>query len=108
VEQKVAIVTRKISDITGAEAPEADFASAVVRQHPKVQEAKRLDVLPSELTDLKEVGDLVILEVKMPDGTSRELYVKYTDFAKVVPDDTVIKAPGTRGRVPGTRVGNGA
>lgn len=103
----MAIVTRKVSDITGAEAPEGDFATVIVRTHPKITDAKRLDALPAELTELKEVGDLVILDVTQPDGTTGQLYVRYSDFSKLVPDDVVIKAPGTRGRIPGTRVSGG-
>src|SRR5438477_10718586 len=106
---EMAIVTRKVSDISGAEAPEGDFATVIVRTHPKVTDPKRLDALPAELTELKEVGDLVILEVTQPDGATGQLYVRYSDFSKLVPDDVVAKAPGTRGRVPGTRVsGNGS
>ncbi len=105
----MAIVTRKVSDISGTEAPEEQFASLIVRQHPKVQDAKRLDALPAELDNLKEVGDLVIVEVRMPDTSTRELYVRYADFAKVVSDEVVNAAPGTRGRQPGYRPnGNGS
>jgi hypothetical protein len=103
----MAIVTRKVSDITGTEAPEAEFASLIIRQHPKVDAPKLMDILPGELGDLKEVGDLVILEVRQLDGTAKEMYVKYTDFAKLVSDEAVKNAAGTRGRRPGYRPGNG-
>lgn len=103
----MARVTKLVSDITGAEAAEDQFAQLVVRQHPKTDQAKRLDALPAELADLKEVGDLVILEVKLPDGTQRDMYVRYTEFSKLVSDDTVNKAPGIRGRQPGFSPRNG-
>jgi hypothetical protein len=103
----MALVSRRISDISGQEGPENSFCQVVIRQHPKVESAKRLDALPDELADLKEVGDLVIVEVKFPDGASRELYVKYTDFVKLVSDEVINKAPGLRGRPPGYRPGNG-
>lgn len=103
----MAIVTRKVSDISGTEAAEAEFASLIVRQHPKVDQPKMLDVLPGELEDLKEVGDLVILEVKQADGQQKEMYVKYTDFAKLVSDEVVTNAAGTRGRRPGMRLNGG-
>jgi hypothetical protein len=102
----MALVTRRISDITGAEGADEEFAAVTVRQHPKFRDPKRLDALPGELGKLKAVSDLVILEVKMPDGTTNELYIRYADFVKVVPDEVVDKAPGTRGRIPGYRPSN--
>jgi hypothetical protein len=100
----MAIVQRKVSDITGAEAAEGDFVTLIVRQHPKVDQAKRLDALPAELADLKPVGDLVVIEVREPDTSTREVYVRYADFVKLIPDAVVNGAPGTKGRIPGTRV----
>lgn len=103
----MAIVTRKVSDLSGTEAPEADFVSVIVRQHPKVPDAKRIDALPAELDQFKNVGDLVVLEIRNPDSTSREVYVRYADFAKVVTDEALTKLPGTKGRIPGTRLNGG-
>lgn len=103
----MAIVQRKVSDVSGAEAPEEAFATVIVRQHPKVEQPRRLDVLPAELAELKEVGDLVVVEVRLPDTSTREVFVRYADFVKWCPDEAVSSAPGTRGRVPGSRVGNG-
>jgi hypothetical protein len=100
----MALVQRKISDITGAEAAEEEFATLVVRQHPKVTVAKRLDALPTEVADLKPIGDLVVIEVRLPDTSTHELHVRYNDFVKLIPDDVVDKAPGTKGRVPGSRL----
>lgn len=100
----MAIVQRKISDITGAEAPEGEFATLIVRQHPKVDQAKRLDALPDEVANLKPVGDLVVVEVREPDSSTREVYVRYADFAKLISDEVVTSAPGTKGRIPGTRL----
>ncbi len=104
----MAIIQKRASDISGTEAPEQDFATLIVRQHPKAGEAKKLDVLPVEIEQLKPLGDLVVIEVRMPDTTTRELYVRYQDFAKLVSDEVVNAAPGTRGRQPGYRPnGNG-
>lgn len=100
----MAIVQRKVSDITGSEGPDSDFVSLIVRQHPKVDQPRRLDALPGELAELKPVGDLVVVEVRNPDTSTAEVYVRYADFAKLVPDDVVAKAPGTKGRLPGTRL----
>lgn len=103
----MALIQKRASDISGVEAPEGQFVTVIVRQHPKVDQQKRLDALPSELDDLKEVGDLVILEVRNPDTSTRDIHVKYSDFVKLVPDEVIANAPGTRGRQPGWRAGNG-
>ncbi|MEV6241018.1 hypothetical protein [Lentzea sp. NPDC051838] len=102
----MAIVSRKVSDLTGEEGAETDFAQVVVRQHPKLDQPKALDILVTELSSFKDIGDLVILEIKMPYGDSREAYVRVADFNKAAPDmDEVLKnARGTRGRLPGTRM----
>jgi hypothetical protein len=100
----MAIVQRKVSDLTGAEAPEEEFATLIVRQHPKVDQPKRLDALPDEVSNLKPVGDLVVVEVRLPDTSTHEVYVRYADFVKLIPDEVVSKAPGTKGRIPGTRL----
>lgn len=100
----MALVQRKISDITGAEAPEEAFATLIVRQHPKVDQPKRLDALEEEVANLKPVGDLVVIEVRNPDTSTHEMYVRYADFVKLIPDEVVSNAPGTKGRIPGTRL----
>ncbi|MFJ5234540.1 hypothetical protein ACIQBJ_32135 [Kitasatospora sp. NPDC088391] len=106
----MAIVSRKESDLSGESGTDAEFASVVVRQHPSIDQPKSLDVLVSELDSFKDIGgDLVILEVRTPNGETRDVYMKVPDFNKLAPDmPKVLKeARGTRGRVPGTRVGNG-
>ena len=106
---KMAIVSRKVSDLSGQEAADTEFATVIVRQHPNIDQPKALDVLTTEVEQFKEIGDLVMLEVQMPDGNKREVAMRLADFNKLAPDmDAVIKAArGTRGRLPGTRVGNG-
>lgn len=105
VERSMAIVSRKVSDLSGQEGIDADFAQVVVRQHPKLDQPKALDVLVSELDAFKDIGDLVVLEVRMPDTSTRDIYVRLSDFNKAAADmDAVLKAArGTRGRLPGTR-----
>lgn len=98
----MAIVSKMVSDITGAEADADDFVRVTVRQHPSVDEPKLLDALPSELDGLKDAGDLVVVEIN--NGEKRTLVVKLADFRKLVPDEVVIKAPGNRGRRQGTRL----
>ena len=105
----MAIVSRKVSDLSGKDAPDNEFAAVVVRQHPDIDQPKALDVLVPELDSFKDIGDLVILEVRTPDGHTRDIYVKVADFNKAAPNmaDVLRNARGTRGRVPGTKVGNG-
>jgi hypothetical protein len=104
----MAVIQRRVSDVTGEEAPEEQFTSVVVRSHPKSDQAKKLDILPGELDPLKVITDLVVLEVRTPGGDMSELYVQYADFVKVVPDEVVQSAAGTRGRPQGYRPGNGS
>jgi hypothetical protein len=105
----MAIVSRKVSDLSEQEGADNDFAQVVIRQHPKLDQAKALDVLVSELDQFKSVGDLVVLEVRMPDTSVREVYVRHADFNKAAPngnmDEILSRARGTKGRVPGSRNG---
>ena len=106
----MAIVTRKASDISGNEGTDDQFATVVVRQHPNISEPKALDVLVAELDAFKGITDLVILEITTPDGNKKDVAMRLADLNKVAPnmDDIVKSARGTRGRLPGTRVGNGS
>lgn len=106
----MAIVSQKVSDLSGKQGNDKQFVAVVVRQHPDIDQSKALDVLTSELGAFKDISDdLVILEITMPDGKKRDMYVPLEEFNKAAPEmPRVLKeARGTRGRVPGTRVGNG-
>lgn len=106
----MAIVSRKVSDLSGQEGTDTQFALVVVRQHPDIDQPKALDVLAAEVDAFKEIGDLVMIEVTTPDGQKKDIAMKLADFNKLAPDmPTVLKnARGTRGRLPGTKVGNGS
>lgn len=107
----LAIVQKRASDLTGVEGPDTDFCTVVVRSFPGLDRSVRLDVLPSEIKDLKSAGDIVQLEVKNPNGEVIELVVTLAELKKVAPniEKIVQAAPGTRGRVPGfsPKVANG-
>ena len=105
----MAIVSRKVSDLSGQEASDVEFATVIVRQHPTTDEPKALDVLASETEQFKELGDLVMLEIQLPTGHKKNLAMRLADFNKLAPNmEQVLKnARGTRGRLPGTRLGNG-
>ena len=101
----MAIVSRMVSDLTGTEANESEFVTLTVRDHPAVDEPKALDVLPSEIADLKEAGEIVVLEVGT-NGDKRQIVVALADFRKLCKDETVKAARGTRGRRPGWSPGS--
>ncbi|MEZ0111668.1 hypothetical protein ABH920_005686 [Catenulispora sp. EB89] len=105
----MAIVSRKVSDLSGQDGADHEFATVVVRQHPELDQPKALDVLAAEVEGFKEIGDLVVLEVSLPTGHTKNVAMKLADFNKLAPDMAKVlnEARGTRGRVPGTRVGNG-
>ncbi|MCX4742798.1 hypothetical protein [Streptomyces antibioticus] len=106
----MAIISQKVSDLTGKQGDDKQFAAVVVRQHPEIDQPKALDVLVPELKGFKDISaELVILEVTMPDGTKKDIYVPLEEFNQAAPDMSKVlkEARGTRGRLPGTRVGNG-
>jgi len=106
----MAIVSRKVSDLTGQEGADAEFATVVVRQHPDIDQPKALDVLATEVEAFKEIGDLVMVEVSMPTGHTKNIAMTLANFNKLAPNmaDVLKNARGTRGRLPGTKVGNGS
>lgn len=93
-------IVKLVSDVSGKEANEDQFQKLVVRTHPAIEEAKQLDMLPGELDGLKGADNLVVLEVGN-NGDKKEIVVSHADFKKLVSDDVVKSAPGTRGRRPG-------
>ncbi|WP_406391400.1 hypothetical protein OG806_08330 [Streptomyces sp. NBC_00882] len=107
----MAIVSQKVSDLSGKQGTDKQFAQVVVRQHPDIDQPKALDVLVPELKSFSDISnDLVILEITMPDNTKQDMYVPLEEFNKAADNmPQVLKdARGTRGRVPGTKVGNGS
>jgi hypothetical protein len=107
----MAIVSQKVSDLSGKQGDDKQFAAVVVRQHPDIDQPKALDVLVPELKAFVDISDsLVILEVTLPNGTKHDTYVPLEEFNKAAENMAqVLKdARGTRGRLPGTKVnGNG-
>lgn len=105
----MAIVSRKVSDLSNQDGADHEFATVVVRQHPELDQPKALDVLASEVEAFKEIGDLVMIEVSLPTGHTKNIAMKLADFNKLAPNmsEVLKNARGTRGRLPGTRIGNG-
>ena len=107
----MAVKSVKVSDLSGADG--ADI-TVVLRDYPGLDAAKALDVTPDESTALlaKALSDVLVLELRMPDSTTKEVMVKKTDLDKwmVKPEEVVASARSLRGRQPGysPRNGNGS
>lgn len=86
-----------VSDVSGKEADESEFTRCVVRSHPSIKEPKKLDVIKGELDALKSAGNLVSIEIG-ENGEKVEVVVTLAEFRKLVKDEVVEAAPGTRGR----------
>lgn len=89
-----------VSDISGTEADESEFTKLVVRSHSAADEPKQLDILKSEADKFVGAENLVTVEIG-DNGDRREVVMPLADFRKLVKDETVKAAPGTRGRRPG-------
>ncbi|MEV0473771.1 hypothetical protein [Streptomyces prunicolor] len=109
----MAYVTRRVSDLSGTEGAEKDFAALTVRRYPGLEKPAQLDVTPEEIKGLKDDDNIVMVEVKQPGSTDSEIvYMLRDDFDALAPKDNMAallgQARGTRGRRPGTKVnGNG-
>lgn len=86
-----------VSDVTGKEAEESEFTKLVVRQHPSIEEPKQLDIIKGELDALKGADNLVSIEIG-ENGEKQEIVVTLAEFRKLVKDEVVQGAAGTRGR----------
>lgn len=80
----------------------------MVRSHPDLAEGKVFDASVDEVSSLKALNNLVELELRMPDSTTRTVVCNKTEFAKLVPDDVLKSFDSARGRRSGYRPnGNG-
>jgi hypothetical protein len=62
----VAVKQIRVSDLSGRQATEDQFAKLVVHEHPQYQGPITLDVLPEELGELPEGDPYVSIEVVQP------------------------------------------
>jgi hypothetical protein len=62
----VAVKQIRVSDLSGRQASEDQFAKLIVHQHPQYQGPITLDVLPEELGELPEGDQYVSIEVIQP------------------------------------------
>jgi hypothetical protein len=62
----VAVKQVRVSDLSGRQATEEQFAKLVVHEHPQYQGPITLDVLPEEIGELPESEQYVSIEVIQP------------------------------------------
>jgi hypothetical protein len=62
----VAVKQVRVSDLSGRQATEEQFAKLIVHEHPQYQGPITLDVLPEELGELPESDQYVSIEVIQP------------------------------------------
>lgn len=94
----------RVSDLTGTEGADEDFLHVVVRQHPGLEEPVQFDALPEEMAALKEIANVVTLEVRKGEDV-RQVITTVEHFNKLAPDmeDVLANADGLRGRRRGFR-----
>jgi hypothetical protein len=71
-EPAVAVKQVRVSDLSGRQAGEDQFAKLIVHEHPQYQGPITLDVLPEELGELPESEQYVSIEVIQPGERSGE------------------------------------
>jgi hypothetical protein len=117
----VAVKQVRVSDLSGRQATEEQFAKLVVHQHPQYQGPITLDVLPEELGELPDSDQYVSIEVMQPGERSGQRAVlsvdRFNQLAASGDMNTVLmnavatqqpQRPGParrRGRGRGTRAG---
>jgi hypothetical protein len=62
----VAVKQVRVSDLSGQQAAEEQFATLIVHEHPQYQGPITLDVLPEELGELPENDQYVSIEIIQP------------------------------------------
>jgi hypothetical protein len=95
--------TIRTSDLTGADLPDDQVVTVVVKTHPDLAEGKVFDASSVELSGLKTVDNLVELELRAANGTSRQVLVTKAEFSKIVSDDKLDGFDSVRGRRTGYR-----
>jgi hypothetical protein len=74
----VAVKQVRVSDLSGQQAGEEQFAKLIVHEHPQYQGPITLDVLPEEIGELPESEQYVSIEVIQPGRAPA--------FSRYVPD----------------------
>ena len=66
----MAVKQVRVSDLSGQQAGEEEFAKLIVHEHPQYQGPITLDVLPEEIGELPESEKYVSIEVIQPQERS--------------------------------------
>ena len=120
----MAVKQVRVSDLSGQQAGEEQFAKLIVHEHPQYQGPITLDVLPEEIGELPESEQYVSIEVIQPRERSGQRALLSVDrFNKLASSgdmNTILMnavaeqqpqrpvQPRRRGRGRGTRDGQGA
>ena len=67
----MAVKQVRVSDLSGHQAAEDQFAKLIVHEHPQYPGPITLDVLPEEIGELPDSGQYVSIEVIQPGGAQR-------------------------------------
>jgi hypothetical protein len=82
----VAVKQVRVSDLSGQQAGEEQFAKLIVHEHPQYQGPITLDVLPEEIGELPESEQYVSIEVVQPGERSGQRALLSVDrFNKLAP-----------------------
>lgn len=97
----MALITKRVSDLSGEAAAETEFVTVTVRQYPGMEKPVKIDALKSEVGGLKSADNLVVLELQNG-GDATQLVVTKTEFDKLAKDmkNVLGNARGVRGREP--------
>jgi hypothetical protein len=60
----------RVSDLSGQQASEEQFAKLIIHEHPQYQGPITLDVLPKEIGELPDSDQYVAIEVIQPGGAA--------------------------------------
>lgn len=93
----------RTSDLSGDILDDSAVVTVVVRSHPDLQEGKIFDASAEELAPLKTVDNLVALELRLPDGTTKEQVCTKTEFSKLISTEQLNEFDSVRGRRTGYR-----
>jgi hypothetical protein len=79
----VAVKQVRVSDLSGQQAGEEQFAKLIVHEHPQYQGPITLDVLPEEIGELPESEQYVSIEVIQPgERSGQRAFLSVDRFTK--------------------------
>ena len=85
----MAVKQVRVSDLSGQQATEEQFAKLIVHEHPQYQGSITLDVLPEELGELLDSDQYVAIEVIQPGARSGQRALLSLDrFNQLAPAST--------------------